>query len=188
MALAKFHKQCSRNVSGNLHLFLTEATNVYSVTVTSGEVSDIAMVGIETFKEIQCDQNTLKRMIGGARANKSFTNYEHVVEFVVTKASKEVNELSDALDDGQPCGFVAIVVDSNWQAWLVGWSEREENIRPLYPSVVDFDSGVRPADNLNSMTYRLTGLNDEVDLPMNSTINAYILACLEAGTDVGFTP
>ena len=188
MALAKFHKQCGKNVAGNLHLFLTDAANVSSVTVTSGEVSDIVMNLNTYFHEIQCDQNTLKRRIAGVRANESFVNYEHLVEFVCSIASTELNVLNDGLDDASPCGILAIVVDHNGQGWLVGWSQAEEAKRPLYLENNDFDSGDTPSGGGNNHRYVLSGKNDEIDLPTNDTINAYIAACIAAGTDIGFTP
>jgi hypothetical protein len=188
MALAKFHRQCSKNIAGNMNLFLAEAANVYSVTVTAGEVSDIVMLGASEFLEIQCDQNTFKRLTSGARANKSFTFYSHSIEFQVSKASKEAKVLSDALDDGQPCGFIAIAMDSNGQAWLIGWSEAEGDARPLYLETSEFDSGDNPTAGGNNIKFKLTGENDENDLPCNATINTYISGSIAAGSDLGFTP
>lgn len=188
MALAKFHRQCSKNVTGNMNLFITEATNVYSVTVTAGEVSDIVMVGVSTFKEIQCDQNTFKRLMSGSRAKKSFTMYDHSIEFTVSKASTLLNELIDGLDDGQPCGFIAIAMDSNGQGWLIGWSQTEEDKRPLYLESNEFDSGDNPTAEGNFSKFKLLGTNDEIDLPMNATINTYISGSIAGGTDLGFTP
>lgn len=188
MALAKFHRQCSKNIAGNMNLFITEASNVYSVTVIAGEVSDIVMAGAATFKEIQCDQNTFKRLMNGTRAKKSFTMYDHSIEFTVSKASKELNELMDGLDDGQPCGFIAIAMDSNGQGWLVGWSQAEEALRPLYLETNEFDSGDAPTAEGNFSKFKLTGSNDEIDLPMNATINTYISGSIAAGADLGFTP
>lgn len=188
MTLAKFHRQCSKNVVGNLHLFLTEAANVYSVTVTGGEVSDIVMTGITTFKEIQCDQNTFKRLINGKRTNKTFTFYNHSIEFQVSKASTLVNVLSNAFNDAQPCGVIAIAFDNNGLGWLVGWSQAEEANRPLYLEENSFDSGDNITGGGNFHAFKLIGDNDEIDLPMNATINTYIQACIAAGTDIGFTP
>lgn len=188
MALAKFHRQCSKNIAGNMNLFLTDAANVLQVTVTAGEVSDIVMTGAGAFYEIQCDQNTLKRRMEAARTNKSFSLYTHYVDFVCSKASTLLNELSDGLDDAQPCGVIAILMDSNGQAWLVGWSQEEEARRPLYLTQNNFDSGDAPSAGGNAHSYILSGSNREIALPCDSSINDYISGSIAAGADLTFTP
>jgi len=186
MALALFHKQCSKNVPGNMYLFLTEATNVYSVTVSGGEVTDIVMENVTTFKQIQADR--VKRLMNGRRVKSSWTNYAHTIEFVCSKPSKELNELSTALDDDQPCGVIAVVMDNNGQAWLVGWHESDEDERPLYLESETADSGDVIGSSGGNHKYILSGTNDQIDLPLNDTLNQYILDSIEAETDVGFTP
>jgi hypothetical protein len=171
-----------------MNLFLTDAANVLSVTVTAGEVSDIVMGGTGVFYEIQADQNSVKRLCNGSRANKSFTLYNHTIDFKVSKASLEVNTLTENLDDGQPCGFIAIIMDSNGIAWLVGWSVEEERDRPLYLEANDFDSGEAPTGGGNNNLFKLFGINSQKDLPCDDTINQYISDSIAAGTDLGFTP
>lgn len=188
MALAKFHRQCSKNVTGNMNLFVADAANVLFVTVTAGEVSDIVMASGTAFQEIQADTNTLKRQIASARANKSFTNYTHGVVFSCSKPSTLLNVLNNALDDAQPCGIIAIVMDSNGQAWLVGWSQADGNKRPLFLEGNNLDTGDVPGSDGNFHDYLLQGINDEIDLPSDATINTYISDSIAAGTDLTFTP
>lgn len=188
MALAKFHRQCAKNVSGNMNLFLTDAANVLQVTVTGGEVSDIVMTGAGAFYEIQADQNSIRRRQDSTRANKSFTNHTHNIEFNCSKPSTLLNVLNDALDDAQPCGLIAILMDSNGQGWLIGWSQSEGAKRPLYLEANTLDSGAGVTDTGQKHQINLQGANDENDLPMDATINTYISGSIAAGADLTFTP
>ena len=172
-----------------MHLFLTEAANVYNVVVTAGEVSDIVMVAELTFKEIQADQNGLVRQVKelGKEAGKEF--YEHFVNFVCGKASVELNILADSLSEASPCGIIAIVMDSNGQGWLIGWNETNKGTRPLYLNTDNFTSGKDLTEvEGGKKTFDLKTTSAYLDLPTNSNINQYILDSLAAGTDIGFTP
>jgi len=189
MSLVPFYKQQNRNVSGNNYIFLTEAENVSSVVVTGGEVSDIVMVGTTAFKQVQADSYSIRRTQSGGRSNKSFTNYQHRISFRCSKPGSEINILSYALDDAQPGGLIAIVMDGNGNGWLIGWSQEEENKRPLFLEENELDSGERPGDTDSSNhAFLLRGINDEMDLPMNDIINEYILDSIAAGDDLGFVP
>lgn len=188
MPIVNYIKVCEKNVAGNMHLFLTEASNVWSVVVTAGEVTDIVMLYNTTFKEIQADQNGLIRQIKQL-GNQGKEYYEHFVNFVCSIASKKLNILADSLSEASPCGIIALVVDSNGQTWLVGWNETDEGTRPLYLNTDNFTSGkdLTEAEG-GKRTFDLKTTSVFLDLPTNSTINDYILDSLAAGTDIGFTP
>lgn len=179
---------CGKNIGGNAYLFLTEAVNVTQVVVTAGEVSNIYMASGTAFRQIQADIDTIKRKYTGRRTKKSFILYDHLVEFICSKASAALNLLSIALDEASPCGVIALVVDSNSKAWLVGWSETEYARRPLYLDVNDFDSGDLPAAESGNGKYSLSGKNDQVDLPTDATLNSYIMNSIAAGTELSFIP
>ncbi len=188
MPIVNYIKVCEKNVAGNMHLFLTEAANVFNVVVTSGEVSDIVMAGATTFKEIQADQNGLIRQIKelGIQGKEY---YEHFVNFVCGKAGLTLNDLANQLSEASPCGMIALVMDSNSQTWLVGWNELNKGTRPLYLNTDNFTSGkdLTEAEG-GKRTFDLKTTSAYLDLPTNSTINQYILDSLAAGTDIGFTP
>jgi hypothetical protein len=96
--------------------------------------------------------------------------------------------LSIALANAAACGLIAIVVDNNSRAWLIGWSENDLAKRPLYLEDNELDSGDLPGAESGNSKFTLKGENDQIDIPCNDTINTYIAACIAAGTDVGFTP
>lgn len=171
-----------------MHLFLTEASNVFNVVVTAGEVTDIVMSGLATFKEIQADQNGLIRQIKEV-GSQGKEHYEHFVNFVCGKASAELNILADSLSEASPCGIIALVMDSNSQTWLIGWNELNKGDRPLYLNTDNFTSGkdLTEAEG-GKRTFDLKTTSAYLDLPTNSTINQYILDSLAAGADIGFTP
>lgn len=188
MPIVNYIKLCERNVSGNMYLFLTEVSNIYSVTVTSGEVSDIVMFGTSTFKEIQADFNTIVRQcLQQGKEDKIY--YDHLINFACSNARTELSDLADQLAEASMCGIIAIVMDSNGKGWLVGWNELDKGERPLFLLSDEFTSGKdMTEEDGGKMKFALNTLSGYNDLPMNDTINTYILACVLAGIDVGFTP
>lgn len=186
MPLATFYKACNRSVSGNMHLILADVASVYSVTVSGGEVTDIALNAGSYFYEIQADPNTLRRDTNGV-GSKDKIYYEHLVTWQCSKPNADLNELSDNLSDSSVCGIIAIVVDSTGAGWLIGYNETDGLNRPLYLRGDDFDSGSEAADG-NKRTYTLRGLSGSVDLPISTTMATYIMQSIAAGTDLGFTP
>lgn len=188
MPIVNYITPCGKNLGGNSYLFLTEAVNIIQVTVSGGEVTDIVMASGTAFRQIQFDTDTLKRRFTGNRTKRSFIFYDHLVEFICSKASVAQNVLSVALADASPCGVVAIVMDANSKAWLVGYSETELVKRPLYLNINEFNSGDLPTAVSGNGKFTLTGQNDQIDLPADDTINDYITGSIAAGTDLTFTP
>lgn len=189
MALSTFVRACIRNIAGNRYLFLTEAVNVTNVTVTSGEVSDITMAFGESFKQIQADQDGPRRLEGGTGRKESFY-FEHLIEFGCSKASVSLNDFIEDISDASHCGIIAIVVDNNGQGWLIGWNEWDKKKRPMYLSQDNFTSGAGLNDdgaNRHDIILRCT--SGAVDLPLDSTLNAYVLAQIATGqpATLGFT-
>lgn len=192
MSILNYIKVCEKNVAGNMYLFLTEASNVLDVTVTSGEVTEIFMVSDNTFKQIQADQNGIIRQIKqlGIQGKEY---YEHFVNFVCGKANKELNTLADSLSEASPCGIIAIVMDSNGQAWLVGWNETDDGDRPLYLNIDNFTSGkdLTEAEG-GKRSFDLKTTSAFLDLPLDSTLNDYIKSEIMLGLGnaitLGFSP
>lgn len=173
-------KTCRRNITGNLHLFIADIGNVHSITVTAGEVSDIEVNAGTYFWEIQADQDTIIKTT--EVVNDKAGIYQHQVIFKISGANQSINELIDNINASSPCGLAVIVMDSNGKAHLVGFNETDQKDRPMKLSNHSFDS----EEQTNEFT--LTGINQELSLPTNTTINDYIKACLAAGSDIGFTP
>ncbi|MCK4819381.1 hypothetical protein KA005_26650, partial [bacterium] len=79
MALKAYSQSCTRNIPGNSYLFVTEAANVADVTIVDGEVTDIIMVGERSFKQIQADENSIRRR--RTKASRKSHSYDHEIDF-----------------------------------------------------------------------------------------------------------
>lgn len=173
MAIATYTKACEKNVSGNARVFIAEAANVTSVTVTAGEVA--AITAASAFKESQADIDSVIRteVAAGTRSNISYT---HRVEMKFAKPSVELNIFRDSLTAASPCGMVAIVQDGNGECWLVGYNEADTTNRGLYVVTDDTNSGALPTDeDGNAVTIALETISGYLDLPFDATLTATII-------------
>lgn len=185
MAIAKFYRCHSRNVAGNQYLFLANAENIDTITVTSGEVSSVSMVGANKFMQVKADPYSINRKQTGQRSNKSHTYYQHDLDFKCSYADVTLNDLIDDIDDAQPCGLVAIVMDGNGKCWLVGYNEDDEGKRPIYLEQNEFVSGEKPDDNGGNHAFTLSGANSGKDLPLSSDLTSYIQEQIDDDMGVG---
>lgn len=189
MGIINFIRTCAKNIGGNMYVFLTEVANIYSITVTAGEVSDIKMVDTNTFKQIQADANGIVRLCLEGSTEQSKVFYNHTVAMTISKARTELNDLANQLAEASACGIVAIVMDSNGQSWLVGYGETDKGERPLFLQADNFTSGKDLTEpEGGKRTFQLFTTSGFIDLPMNATINDYILDSIAAGADIGFIP
>lgn len=182
MALSIYTKTCSKNIAGNNAVFLTEASNIASVTVdASGEITAITMDGASTFKQLQADQDSILR-IEDAAGNDSSISYTHSVQMGFAKGSVDLNTLRDSLSAASPCGIIAIVQDANGKSWLVGYNEVDGTKRALRLIQDNYGSGNSPADeDVQKADVVLESISGYADLPFDSTLNASIIAALAAG-------
>lgn len=175
MAIAAYTKACTKNVGGNSAVYITEAANLTTVTVTTGEISAaLTMDTGKTFHEVQADLDSVVHTQEGA-GNQSNISYTHRVEMKFAKPSVGLNTLRDSLADGSPCGLLAIVTDSNGVSWLVGYNETDGTNRALYLVADSLNSGAEPAeDDSQLITVALECQTGYLSLPFDSTIGATI--------------
>jgi len=175
MAIAAYSKACSKNVGGNSAVYLTEATNVTAVTVTSGEISAaLTMASGKTFHEVEADLDSVTHTQEGTGTQTNIS-YTHRVEMIFSKPSVDLNTLRDSLADGSPCGLLAIVTDGNGTSWLVGYNETDGVNRALYLATDSLNSGAAPADDGGqAITLALECNSGYLSLPFDSTIGATI--------------
>lgn len=185
-AIAKFAKVCAKNVGGNVSVFLSEADNVASVTLTASEVSAITMATGKKFQEIEADLDTIIReQEGEGIAKGSNLSITHRITMKFSKPSTLLNTLRQSLADASPCGILAITMDGNSQAWLTGYSVAEGTKRGLYLASDADGSGEGPADEEgNKITVVLESVSGYYDLPFDATQNAAITA--ETATYIDF--
>jgi hypothetical protein len=173
MSISNYARSIVRNHPGNRHLFLTEVSNILDVTITSGEASAISMINGTSFKEIQADSDSIKRMEVGS-GNASNFYIIHQVEFKCRKPRLALNTLIDSLADASACGIAAIVIDSNGLGWLIGWNETDEGTRALYLDEAEGDSARLPLDDGNRTAIKLGCSSGYKDIPLDSTLIAYV--------------
>lgn len=174
MAIVAYTKACSKNVGGNSAVYITEASNLGSVTVTSGEISAALTMAAGTFHEVQADLDSVIHTQEG-EGTQSNIAYTHRVEMRFAKPSVDLNTLRDSLADGSPCGIVAIVTDANGVSWLVGYNETDGTNRALYLATDSLNSGAEPAeDDSQAVTVALECQSGYLSLPFDATIGATI--------------
>lgn len=173
MAIAVYTKACEKNVAGNSAVYLVEAADLATVTITAGEISALTMDTGKTFKKVGADLDGIKRTQAGV-GNASNIAYTHRVEMFFAKPSTALNTLRDSLSAASPCGILAIVQDANGNSWLVGYNATDLVNRPLRLVQDDDDSGNTPTDEAQRATVSLEGVNGYLDLPFDSTLKATI--------------
>ncbi len=175
MAIAVFTKVCEKNTGGNSRVFLAEAPNATTITVTTGEVAAVTMATGTTFHEVQAEIDTVIRT-EAAEGSRSNISYTHRVEMVFAKPTTELNTFRDSLADASPCGILAIVQDGNGECWLIGYNETDTTNRGLYLVQDDTNSGALPNDEGgNSVTIALETISGFVDIPFDDTLKAAII-------------
>ena len=175
MAIAVYSKACEKNTGGNARVFIAEAPNVSSVTVTAGEVTAITMASGTAFYESQAEIDTVIRteVAEGRRTNIS---YLHRVEMQFGKPSAALNTFRDSLAAASPCGMCAIVQDGNGNCWLVGYNETDFANRGLFLVQDDTNSGALPSDeDGNVITVAIETTSGFIDLPFDATEKAAII-------------
>lgn len=173
-AIAVYTKTCAKNVGGNSAVYLTEAANIATITVTAGEISALTMDTGKTFHEIQSDLDSIVHTQEGEGTRNNIA-YTHRVEMKFSKPSVTLNTLRDELAAASACGILAIVTDGNGTSWLIGYNETDSYNRPLYLSNDSLNSGAEPnEDGSQLVTIALEGSSGYLSIPFDSTLGGNI--------------
>jgi hypothetical protein len=99
------------------------------------------------------------------------------IGFQVMPPSKDTNTFLQALIDGSPCGFFAIIVDGNGKCWCVGHNATDVRERPLRLTKQDKKTGkgLAEADG-NTVMVTLGNECSGLALPFDTTLTTAILA------------
>jgi hypothetical protein len=181
MSIAIYTKTCSKNVTGNSQLWVAEAPNITSITITGGEVAAFTMDSGKKFLEAQVDIDKLTRAEEGTGTGTN-VSYLHKIEMVFSRLALGLNTYVDSLADASPCGMVTVTKDSNGTYWLTGWNENDLGNRGLELRTDTTTSGAAPTDeDAGSSVVTLEALSGYKDLPLSS---AGITSFIAAKTDV----
>lgn len=168
MAIATYARACSKNVSGNSQIWLSEAPNISSITITSGEATAFTMVSTNKFMEVQAEIDSIIRTEEGTGTGSNIS-YLHKIEMKFSKLATGLNTLRNSLADSSPCGMVAVTKDGNGTYWLTGWNATDLGNRGLELRTDNINSGGTPSDEeggINSLSLETT--SGYVDIPLSS--------------------
>lgn len=174
MAIAVYPKVCAANVPGNTTILFTEVANVTSITIVSEEITVVTMDGATKFRQFDADTDSVKMTLEGSGGNSFFQNNK--IEARFSKLTKELITAKQSLVDGINCGLLAVVLDGNGQAWLMGWNTADLGRRPLNKITANFDSGMKPSDeDTGAYLITLEGESGVDPLPFETTPNGTIV-------------
>jgi len=174
MALAIFTQTCAKNVSGASKIFIAEKAVATAFTMTSGEIS--AVTGTTPFMRVDSIQDSVYWNETSEAVGLNNIKVANEVGFDVMPPSKTTNTFLQALIDGSPCGFFAIVLDGNGIAWLVGHNATDVRERPLRVKKLDHKTGKGLSEATgNTIPIALGNECGGLALPFDATAIAAIL-------------
>ena len=98
------------------------------------------------------------------------------VGFDIMPPSKDTNTFLQALIDGSPCGFFALIVDGNGKCWIVGHNATDVRNRPLILKKQDKKTGKGLGEATgNTIPIMLGNECGGLALPLDSTLTAAVL-------------
>jgi hypothetical protein len=178
-ALAIFSQVCAKNTSGASRILIAEKANVTAITITAGEIS--AITGSNSFMRIDTILDSLEWNQEESRVGLNNAKIANTINFDIMPPATATNTFLQALMDGSPCGFLAIIIDGNSKCWLVGHNATDLMLRPLR---LDKQSGktgkgIAVAEG-NNIVISLGNECSGLALPFTSGLTASIVAGTEA--------
>jgi len=174
-ALAIFTQTCAKNVSGASKVFVAAKSVATAFTITSGEISEVT--GTTPFMRVDAMQDSVSWSEVGELIGLNNWKITNTVEFDVMPPATETNTFRQALIDGSPCGFFALIVDGNGACWVVGHNATDVRERPLRLKGDDHKTG-KGLSEAEGNTIRITLENEcgGIALPLDDTLTAAVLA------------
>jgi len=173
-ALAIFTYTPAKNVSGVKQIFIAEKSVATSITVTSNEVSAVA--GTTPFMRVDIITDSGKWTQTIEKVGRNNHKISNAVELGVMPPAKATNTWQQALIDGSPGGFYALIVDDNNKCFIVGFSEADGYTRPLLLDKSEQTTGQGLSEE-GGNTIKVTLSNECLGLavPLDSTLTAAVL-------------
>ena len=174
-ALAIFTQTCAKNVSGASKVFVAEKSVATAFTIASGEIS--VVTGTTPFMRIDALQDSVSWSEVGERIGLNNWKITNTVEFDIMPPATATSTFLQALIDGSPCGFFALIVDGNGKCWVVGHNATDVRERPLRLTKQDSKTG-KGLGEAEGNTIRISLSNDcgGKALPLDATLQAAVLA------------
>lgn len=174
-ALGIYAQPCLKNVSGASKVFIAEKSVATAFTITSGEIS--AVTGTTPFMRVDAMQDSVYWNQMGEIVGLNNWKITNEVGFDIKPPETETNIFLQALIDGSPCGFFALIIDGNSRCWIVGHNATDVRERPLRLTKQDHKTGkgLSEADG-NTIPITLSNECGGIALPLDDTLNAAVLA------------
>lgn len=174
MSLGIFTQTCAKNVSGASKIFIAEKSVATAFTITSDEIS--AVTGTTPFMRVDTLQDSVSWEEKGEQIGLNNWKITNTIKFQVMPPSKATSTFLQALIDGSPCGFFAIIIDGNGKCWCVGHNATDVRERPLRLKSQTQATGEGLSDaNGNTIPVELGNECGGKALPFDSTLTAAIL-------------
>src|SRR5574343_583987 len=171
--LAIFTQSCAKNVSGASKVFIAEKSVATAFTITSGEIS--AVTGTTPFMRVDAIQDSVYWNETGESVGLNNWKVTNEIGFDVMPPSKDTNIFQQALIDGSPCGFFALIVDGNGKCWVVGHNATDVRNRPLILKKQDKKTGKGLGEATgNTIPIVLGNECSGLALPLDSTLTAAV--------------
>lgn len=174
-ALAIFTQTCAKNVSGASKIFIAEKAVATAFTITADEIS--AVTGTTPFMRVDAMQDSVSWEQLGELVGLNNWKITNNIEFDIMPPAKATNTFLQALIDGSPCGFFALIIDGNSKCWVVGHNATDIRERPLRLSGQDDKTG-KGLSEAEGNTIRIKLMNEcgGLALPLDATLTAAVLA------------
>lgn len=173
-ALAIFVQTCAKNVSGASKIFIAERSVATAFTITSGEIS--AVTGTTPFMRVDAIQDSVYWNETGESVGLNNWKVANEIGFDVMPPSKDTNIFLQALIDGSPCGFFALIIDGNGKCWIVGHNATDVRNRPLILKKQDKKTGKGLGEATgNTIPIMLGNECSGLALPLDATLTAAVL-------------
>lgn len=174
MALAIFTRTCAKNVAGASKVFIAENSVITAITVASGEISVIT--GTTPFMRVDAEQDSVAWEQKVEKVGNNNVKVTQTIDFKVAPPATATNTFLQALIDGSPCGFFAIIQDGNGKCWLVGYNTTDLKARPLRVNTIDVKTGANPSDAEGALAaIQLMHEAGGIALPFDATLTAAIV-------------
>ena len=121
---------CADRSGGLKNLWLANADDVTSFTLTGDDYSAVTMVGVTTFYKFEFEQDTAELRENVVRENGS-TQATHEVEIFIPKLTSANRAAIEEIINTSSCGMVGIAETADGTKFVVGYSENFTTDRPL---------------------------------------------------------
>ena len=173
-ALALFAQPCAKNTAGATKVFVAQ---VASITAITGTTEITAITGTTPFMRVDTIRDTVYWNQKGEAVGKNNWKETNEIGFSIMPPALATNTFMQALIDGSPCGFMALVIDGNGKVWLVGYNVTDAMARPLRLTGLDQQTGKGLSEEAgNTIPIVLGNECGGLSMPLDSTLSALILA------------